>query len=60
MQMILKSMGVKVDKDEMDGYAAEVDEEATGKFNFLQFCQVKDNFFEGCKSMIEFIVNHGI
>ena len=40
MQMILKSMGVKVDKDEMDGYAAEVDEEAAGKFTFLQFCQV--------------------
>ena len=40
MQMILKSMGVKVDKDEMDGYAAEVDEEAAGKFTFEQFCQV--------------------
>merc|ERR1712083_183773 len=44
MQMILKSMGVKVDKDEMDGYAAEVDEEATGKFSFLQFCQIAAKF----------------
>jgi Ca2+-binding EF-hand superfamily protein len=40
MQMILKSMGVKVDKEEMDGYAAEMDEEAAGKFTFEQFCQV--------------------
>ena len=30
MQMILKSMGVKVDKEEMDGYAAELDEEGSG------------------------------
>eukprot|EP00092_Neocalanus_flemingeri_P020573 GFUD01022288.1.p1 GENE.GFUD01022288.1~~GFUD01022288.1.p1 ORF type:complete len:167 (-),score=67.91 GFUD01022288.1:202-702(-) len=44
MQMILKSMGVKVDKDEMDGYAAEVDEEASGKFTFLQFCEVSAKF----------------
>merc|ERR1711915_659062 len=27
MQMILKSMGVKVEKDDMDNYASEVDEE---------------------------------
>merc|ERR1711973_228715 len=27
MQMILKSMGVKVDKDDMDNYCSEVDEE---------------------------------
>ena len=27
MQMILKSMGVKVDKDEMENYAGEVTEE---------------------------------
>ena len=39
--MILKSMGVECKKDDMDGYAQEVDEEATGKFTFLQFCQVK-------------------
>merc|ERR1711951_73722 len=32
MQMILKSMGVKVDKDDMDNYCSEVDEEASGKF----------------------------
>ena len=38
--MILKSMGVECKKDDMDGYAGEVDEEATGKFSFLQFCQV--------------------
>ena len=38
--MILKSMGVECKKDDMDGYAGEVDEEATGKFTFLQFCQV--------------------
>ena len=40
LQMILKSMGVECKKDDMDGYAGEVDEEATGKFTFLQFCQV--------------------
>ena len=39
--MILKSMGVECKKDDMDGYAGEVDEEATGKFTFLQFCQVR-------------------
>jgi Ca2+-binding EF-hand superfamily protein len=44
MQMILKSMGVKVDKEEMDGYAAEMDEEAAGKFTFEQFCQVAAKF----------------
>ena len=38
--MILKSMGVECKKDDMDGYASEVDEQATGKFTFLQFCQV--------------------
>merc|ERR1712109_446269 len=30
--MILKSMGVECKKDDMDGYAGEVDEEATAKF----------------------------
>ena len=40
MQMILKSMGVKVDKDDMENYAGEVDEAATGQFSFMQFCQV--------------------
>merc|ERR1712109_361948 len=44
MQMILKSMGVECKKDDMDGYAGEVDEEATGKFTFLQFCQVSAKF----------------
>ena len=29
MQMILKSMGVKMEKDDMDSYSAEVDEEAS-------------------------------
>ena len=41
MQMILKSMGVDCKKDDMDSYAGEVDEEASGKFTFLMFCQVK-------------------
>merc|ERR1719208_556100 len=44
MQMILKSMGVKVDKDDMDNYCAEVDEEATGKFSFAMFCAVSAKF----------------
>merc|ERR1719383_535437 len=35
MQMILKSMGVKVDKDDMEGYAREVDESESGKFTFI-------------------------
>merc|ERR1712243_194076 len=42
--MILKSMGVECKKDDMDGYAQEVDEAATGKFSFLQFCQVAAKF----------------
>merc|ERR1712130_500279 len=44
MQMILKSMGIKVDKDDMESYSLEVDEEQTGKFSFLQFCQVAAKF----------------
>jgi len=50
MQMILKSMSVKVDKDDMDNYAAEVaaaedaGEAAAGKFTFAQFCQVAAKF----------------
>ena len=40
MMMILKSMGVEVNKSDMDNYAAEVDEEETGKFTFMMFCQV--------------------
>merc|ERR1711997_632246 len=44
MQMILKSMGVKVDKDDMDNHCADVDEEATGKFSFSMFCQVAARF----------------
>ena len=40
MQMILKSMGVKVEKDDMENYAGEVDEEGCGKFTFFMFCQV--------------------
>merc|ERR1712168_1409693 len=44
MQMILKSMGVECKKDDMDSYAAEVDEEETGKFSFMQFCQVAAKF----------------
>ena len=44
MQMILKSMGVKVDKDDMESHCADVDEEATGKFSFQMFCQVAARF----------------
>merc|ERR1712209_30259 len=44
MQMILKSMGVKVDKDDMESHCADVDEEATGKFSFSMFCQVAARF----------------
>ena len=40
MMMILKSMGVEVNKSDMDNYASEVDEEETGKFTFMMFCQV--------------------
>jgi Ca2+-binding EF-hand superfamily protein len=40
MQMILKSMSIKVDKDDMDMYVGEIDEEASGKFSFYMFCQV--------------------
>merc|ERR1740131_648895 len=42
--MILKSMGIKVDKDDMESYSLEVDEEGTGKFNFTMFCQVAAKF----------------
>jgi Ca2+-binding EF-hand superfamily protein len=42
MQMILKSMGVKVDKDDLESYAGEADEAGTGKFSFTQFCQAGD------------------
>merc|ERR1711994_763847 len=42
MLMILKSMGVDVNKTDMDNYA--VDEEAAGKFNFTMFCQVAAKF----------------
>ena len=44
MQMILKSMGVEVNKDDMEGYVAEVDEEETGKFTFPMFCAVAAKF----------------
>ena len=39
--MILKSMGVECNKNDMDNYAGEVDEEETGKFSFVQFCSVR-------------------
>merc|ERR1719192_362859 len=42
--MILKSMGVDVNKTDMDNYAADVDEEAAGKFNLTMFCQVAAKF----------------
>ena len=41
MMMILKSMGVDVNKTDMENYSSEVDEQETGKFNFSMFCQVK-------------------
>merc|ERR1712117_143733 len=44
VQMILKSMGVECKKDDMDGYSGEVDEEGTGKFTFMMFCQVAAKF----------------
>merc|ERR1711997_1271625 len=44
MKMILKSMNVKVNTEDMDSYAAEVDEEAGGKFSFFMFCQVAAKF----------------
>ena len=40
MMMILKSMGVDVNKTDMENYSSEVDEQETGKFNFSMFCQV--------------------
>ena len=43
LQMILKSMSVECNKTDMDNYAAEVDEEDSGKFTFLQFCSVRKN-----------------
>jgi len=42
--MILKSMGVDVNKVDMENYSAEVDEEETGKFSFNMFCQVAAKF----------------
>merc|ERR1712241_1147698 len=42
--MILKSMGVDVNKSDMENYSSEVDEEETGKFTFSMFCQVAAKF----------------
>merc|ERR1712149_66240 len=42
--MILKSMGVDVNKTDMENYSSEVDEQETGKFNFTMFCQVAAKF----------------
>merc|ERR1711992_129083 len=42
--MILKSMGVDVNKTDMENYSSEVDEQETGKFNFTMFCQVAGKF----------------
>merc|ERR1712045_555732 len=44
MMMILKSMGVDVNKMDMDNYSSEVDEEDTGKFSLNMFCQVAAKF----------------
>lgn len=45
--MILRSLGVKTEKDELDGTSGEVDEGGTGKFNFGQFCTVAAKFMIG-------------
>merc|ERR1719369_348933 len=45
--MILKSMGVKAEKDELDSSSQEVDEDGTGKFSFSQFCTVAAKFMIG-------------
>merc|ERR1719225_884873 len=37
-------MGVKADKDELENYAAEVDEAESGKFTILQFATVAARF----------------
>merc|ERR1711910_45593 len=42
--MVLKSMGVDVNKDDMDNYSSEVDEAESGKFTFNMFCQVAAKF----------------
>merc|ERR1712012_603823 len=42
--MILKSMGVDVNKTDMENYSSEVDEQETGKFSFYMFCQVAAKF----------------
>merc|ERR1712227_248686 len=42
--MILKSMGVDVNKTDMENYSSEVAEEETGKFTFTMFCQVAAKF----------------
>merc|ERR1712113_565140 len=55
--MILKSMGVDVNKTDMDNYAADVDEEAAGKFNFTMFCQVAAKFMIEDKEGQGFITN---
>jgi Ca2+-binding EF-hand superfamily protein len=44
MMMILKSMDIKADKAELENYAAEVDEEGTGKFDLTQFATVASKF----------------
>jgi len=44
MQMILKSMGIKVDKAEIENAAAEVDEEGSGKFSLTMFATVAARF----------------
>merc|ERR1719516_877719 len=44
MMMILKSMGVDVNKTDMENYSSEVDEEETGKFTFTMFCLVAAKF----------------
>lgn len=44
MQMVLKSMGVRLEKDDLESAVQDVDVEGTGKFTFAQFCTVAAKF----------------
>ena len=41
MQMILKSMGVKSEKDDFHNAAMVVDADSSGQFSLAQFCSVR-------------------
>eukprot|EP00092_Neocalanus_flemingeri_P037428 GFUD01040756.1.p1 GENE.GFUD01040756.1~~GFUD01040756.1.p1 ORF type:complete len:166 (-),score=56.87 GFUD01040756.1:41-538(-) len=44
MQMILKSMGVKSEKEDFQNAATVVDEAGTGQFSLPQFCSIAATF----------------